>query len=139
MKLLVALFSALLIISTSSCNKTGVAKNPVTTTVDLNECIQRGSANSSATLCFEEVIGDSRCPAEAVCVWAGTAIAKFRLTTNGQEHILNLATMAWHVYPKSIEVDGYRVELVDVKPYPGTIPFPVPIHDVKAEVIFTKL
>lgn len=44
---------------------------------------QAVSADGSAAVHFTRVVTDSRCPADAVCVWAGEAIIELRVTRLG--------------------------------------------------------
>ena len=68
------------------------------------------------TIRFEEVTGDSRCPAEAVCIQGGDAIVRVRATGDGAPASLEL-----HTGDSSRATADYgtvRVSLVELQPYP---------------------
>lgn len=61
---------------------------------------------------------DSRCPANAECFWAGQA--KVKLTVNGEQVILTLGDLQ-EGDTNSLDLeDGAVLELLDVRPYPGS-------------------
>ena len=65
---------------------------------------------------FIRVSGDSRCPADAVCIQGGDAIVQIRATGGGSPELLGLHTgdssQASAVY------DSARITLVELQPYP---------------------
>ena len=77
---------------------------------------------------FDTVEADSRCPADAMCVWAGDAAAGLHLDVAGRRAGTTLHTQ---LEPKKVEYFGYVVRLVNVEPYPGTYdrskPAPAPV------------
>jgi hypothetical protein len=106
--------------------------------INLNDCISKTYAHDKVNLCFEEVIADTRCPEGMFCVWEGAAIAKFIFTKDNNNHLLALCTNALNLpVSKDTVVDGYRVEFVDLKPYPKH--FRIPERTYRAEVKITKL
>jgi hypothetical protein len=84
---------------------------------------------------FEAVDADSRCPADAICVWQGDAEARFRLTADGRRAGTTLHTSG---EPKSIEYAGYRIHLVNVEPYPGTYDRSQPAPPAVAVVVVSR-
>lgn len=67
---------------------------------------------------FESVPSDSRCPENALCVWAGDAIAVLKYL-DGQD------TLHTYLEPKATQRQNYQITLVQLSPYPktsGTIP-----------------
>lgn len=78
-----------------------------------------------ATLTFQEYT-DSRCPANAQCVWQGVAQAKFKLKTDQNEQLIELCLGACDVISKNTNqeftVNGviYTVKFIELTPYPGT-------------------
>ena len=84
---------------------------------------------------FDTVEADSRCPADAMCVWQGDAAARFRLTVDGRRAGTTLHTAT---EPRQVEYAGYVLRLVNVEPYPGTYdrskPAPAPV----AVVVVTR-
>lgn len=77
---------------------------------------------------FDSLEAESRCPADAMCVWQGDAAARFRL-----ESLQGRAGTTLHtgLEPKQVEFGGYVLNLVNVEPYPGTYdrskPAPPPV------------
>ncbi|HEX6314956.1 MAG TPA: hypothetical protein VFZ73_08860 [Gemmatimonadaceae bacterium] len=69
---------------------------------------------------FEAVDSDSRCPIDAVCVWAGDAVASFIVEQNCEcgtpAYELELHTT---LEPKSGTAYGIRVELLHLMPSPS--------------------
>lgn len=68
---------------------------------------------------FSAVESDSRCPMDAVCVWQGDAVAVFVVEQNCECRTpafeLKLHTT---LEPKSGSAYGFRVELLQLAPYP---------------------
>jgi len=65
---------------------------------------------------FVELVEDSRCPADANCVWAGNAKIKIRVSKNGKSEDLTLDTNGPKQYVTT--ADGYSVKLVGLTPSP---------------------
>ena len=68
---------------------------------------------------FSDVESDSRCGSDVVCIWEGDALADFIVEQNCEckspSFVLKLHTT---LEPKSGTAYGFRVELLDVMPYP---------------------
>jgi hypothetical protein len=65
---------------------------------------------------FEQVLEDSRCPTDAVCVWAGNARAHLVLSVDRDEELgLDLNT---GLEPRAASTLGYRITLENVQPLP---------------------
>jgi len=110
-----------------------------TRSIRLHECTPL-AGEGDLRLCFESVISDSRCPANAVCAWSGTAIAQFSIEKNDARiHELTLASPLPVSQSRDTIVAGYKIEFINLYPYPGTVPMPVPDSEIKAEVKITKL
>ena len=65
---------------------------------------------------FEGVTGDSRCPADAICITGGDAIVKVSATGDGGSVSLDLHT--GDASRASVTYGGVKVTLVDLQPYP---------------------
>ena len=67
---------------------------------------------------FVTVLGDSRCPADVVCVQMGEAIVQLRVNDNGLFSSYEVRTGA----PERASVmhRDLRIELIDLQPYPFT-------------------
>ena len=75
-------------------------------------------AGEPLTVTFEQVVEDSRCPANAACVWAGTAVVRIGLrVADTQRGTLRLETLS------DAEREGvfqkYRLRLVQLRPTPA--------------------
>jgi hypothetical protein len=67
-------------------------------------------------LFFEEVLEDSRCPIDAVCVWQGNARLSLRAELAGGEPAQLLLNTG--LEPRAAPANGYRVTLENVQPAP---------------------
>ena len=72
-------------------------------------------ANEDLRLTFRDVKGDSRCPKNVVCVWAGDAAIEVRATSGNETRDVELHTSQ---EPRSAEVFGHMLELALLEPYP---------------------
>ena len=73
---------------------------------------------TGASVRFETVTADSRCPADAVCVTAGDATAVFSVTHTGG----SATSLALHTTGEGRRgsADGFTLTLVHLDPYPYT-------------------
>lgn len=69
----------------------------------------------SLSVTFTKVTGDSRCPTNVVCVWAGDAGVLLLLSGLGDTQPLELHTAA-QVGPNRGSFHGYAVQLLEVSP-----------------------
>lgn len=136
-KIITLSFVASLLIA-ASCSKNIELKEGVLE-IPFSKCAEGKIAGNDLSLCFTSVESDSRCPANAMCIWAGTAICNFTFIKNGDLHQLKLATLAVPGTPKDTTVAGFKIEFVNLHPYPGTTNGPIENKDRKAEVKITKL
>lgn len=68
-------------------------------------------------------VDDSRCPANAICVWAGFVTVTIEATLDGAAHELKLSSED----EQPAAVGDYRIALVNVRPYPmAGVPQPQP-------------
>jgi len=74
-----------------------------------------------------------------MCVWAGVAEVRFTFTRHGETHTFNLATVSSGTYGRDITLMGYKIELLDLSPYPGLPPTTPPSNEIKVKVKITKL
>ncbi len=106
-------------------------------TVDLSfgSCLYE--PNDHFYICFDSVVGDSRCPTGVYCFWEGNAEVKFRyLKAAGEPVYFNLNT---HLrFPNGITIDGYKYTLIDLAPYPS-FNHPPQRGDYKARIVVTKV
>jgi hypothetical protein len=85
-------------------------------------------------LTFRSVEGDSRCPIDAVCVWAGDAEIALRIEQGSQAAVAALHTM---LEPKKTEWNGYTIALVSVSPARSSASSIDP-KDYRAQLIVTR-
>lgn len=121
MKIYHLLFFASLLLAGSSCKKT-VEKQADTNTieVELDNCNSITIKNQVVEICYLTLVEESRCPANANCVWQGAATGRFKLKLNGAESIFELSTLDMKPhYETSINISGYKIKLLAIHPYPG--------------------
>lgn len=124
------------VVTFTACSKDDENQYIAPSLIPLESGIQLGQSGKTS-LSFDAVVSDSRCPANALCTWAGIAIAKFTFKEGSRSYPFMLSIMPG--YPKQDTlIGGYYIEFSDLKPYPGletasgkTVP--------KAEVRITKL
>jgi hypothetical protein len=81
---------------------------------------------------FTGVTGDSRCPADAVCIQGGDALVAVRLSGGGTAASFELHT--GDASRASVLHRGYRITLVTLQPYPFSSR---PITDADYRATFT--
>ena len=77
---------------------------------------------STTAIRFVGVTSDSRCPAAAICVSAGDAVARFEVGNARGAAPVDLHTT---LDPKRAETGGLAVQLLELSPYPITF------HDIQ--------
>ena len=70
------------------------------------------------TVTFTDVVGDSRCPTEVVCVWAGEVTIALELAGAGQAASRVELTIGADPAKASAALDGHTLHLLRVDPYP---------------------
>ena len=70
-------------------------------------------ASSGLRVQFREVESDSRCPIDALCVWAGDAQIEIAIGNASTTHEYDLHSF---LEPKEVTHGGYRFRLVEVGP-----------------------
>jgi hypothetical protein len=68
---------------------------------------------------FRRVSQDSRCPSTVVCVWAGDGAVQLWMKRGWQSASATVHTLE---EPKTAELDGYTVRLIELQPYPASSP-----------------
>ena len=139
MKLILAILSFTLMAFANSCSKSGSKLREGTVELKLSECESGTISGDNLKLCFTAVVSDSRCPANAMCIWQGTAVGRFSFTKNKETAIFDLSTLDQPpTYNKDTVLMGYKIEFVNLLPYPGTVADPIPDSQRKAEIKITK-
>ena len=139
MKTLFVILSMSIIAMAHSCSKSGDKKlSEGTVELKFNETASGNIKGDNVKLSFDVVISDSRCPANAMCIWQGAATATFTFTKNGNANRFNLSTITMPPhYTKDTVIAGYKIEFINLLPYPGTVTDPMPDSDRKAELKVT--
>ena len=139
MKLFLAILSLTLMAFTNSCSKSGNKFREGTVELKISGCESGTISGDNLKLCFNAVVSESRCPANAMCIWQGTAVGRFSFTKNKETATFDLSTLDMPpTYNKDTVLMGYKIEFVNLLPYPGTVPDPIPDNQKKAEIKITK-
>jgi hypothetical protein len=85
-------------------------------------------------LTFRSVEGDSRCPIDAVCVWAGDGEIALKIEQGTKAAVAALHTT---LDPKKTEWNGYTISLVSLTPAPRASTQTDPA-DYRAEILVTR-
>ncbi|MBE3072302.1 MAG: hypothetical protein IMZ67_04945, partial [Acidobacteria bacterium] len=73
-------------------------------------------AATSASVRFESVLEDSRCPADANCVWQGQAAVRLTVVASARQVSIELRSDP--AAARTASVNGLRFEWVQLDPYP---------------------
>lgn len=113
--LLLLFLSALLLISCDDATDCDGFRLGKEFEIALDETLQNCPKNIAFTLLD---IQDSRCPAGALCIWAGMIVIEGQLTVDGKELDLQLSTNEnASGFPDQFSTSGYTVKLIDAVPY----------------------
>ena len=119
--------TATLLIAIAACTKNKTeAADP--SKVTLNNC-SKAAVNTSAYICFDSVVSESRCPIGVVCFWAGYVMIKTSFHENGNTHSFRMMIPYINGLGavNDTTINGYRIVFKDLTPYPDmTKPVPVP-------------
>jgi len=85
-------------------------------------------------LTFRSVEGDSRCPIDVVCVWAGDAEIALKIEQGSQAAVAALHTT---LEPKKSEWNGYTISLVSIAPSRSSAT-PLDPKDYRAQLVVTR-
>ena len=94
-----------------------VASGTLDDTVTVHLGQRAVTRDRSVQLTYVELVSESRCPANAICVWQGDAAVQLRAAAVGASVDTTIHTAR---DPKVLEIGGNRVSLLEVRPYPGT-------------------
>ena len=88
------------------------------------------------------MLEDSRCPAGALCIWQGRAVAKFSFIVDKDQRPVTLTTLNLPLigiprFPSDTILMGYKIEFVNLLPYPE-INKSHDISEYRAELKITK-
>jgi hypothetical protein len=95
-----------------------------------------GDSKTHTYICFDSVVGDSRCPLGVECIWAGNAEVRFKFSEADQKpKFFNLNTLG--SFTTDTIINGYKFTLVSLNPYPAINKVILP-GDYKAEIRIEK-
>ncbi len=127
----------------SSCNEPSTTSN---NTEVFGDTLQ---LNYQETLLFPndvalsfQSINDSRCPIDAVCFWQGVAEVGLNLSTQSggtTDFIMSYLGLCEENCCSPEEVGNYKIELLEVLPYPDLSGIPVTIEDYTITIIVTEI
>ena len=85
-------------------------------------------------LTFQRVENESRCPIDAICVWAGDAEIALRIEQGSQAAVAALHT---HLEPKQTIWNGYTIQFVSLAPSPSAAS-PTDPAQYRAQLLVTR-
>ena len=112
------LLSAVCLLLVTGCDE----KSPAGPTVPFNQQVTLAPGEAASVdstdvrLQFVEVTGDSRCPADVVCIQGGDALVHVRASGGSSSNMYELHT--GNSALASATHDGVRFTLVQLQPYP---------------------
>ncbi|MTI30941.1 hypothetical protein [Xanthovirga aplysinae] len=80
----------------------------------------RINEGSELSISFDQVLEDSRCPANVRCIWAGNAKVKLWFNNGTKEIPFNLNTHRGEGFRQDTIIDNIYIKLLGLSPYPGT-------------------
>lgn len=87
-------------------------------------------------LCFESILGDSRCPIDVLCFWEGDGAILVKASTWKAEPV-------WHPlhthasFGNEFEYEGYKITLTRLDPQPVS-DHPIPPDEYRAKLRITE-
>lgn len=109
---------ALCLLFATACDESG----PTAPTVPLGQQFTLAPAEAvsiagtSLRVQFLRVTGDSRCPADAVCILGGDAVVRIRAASDGVDAEYELHT--GDSSRATVSHAGFRIQLLSLQPYP---------------------
>ena len=103
-----------LVVAVAGCAG-GMTQVPAGQDYQLAPGAEAALAGADRTVAFVTMVNDSRCPSDVVCVTAGNAEIRLRLSGGGVDTTFSLNTTT---PPKEATIGGVRLELVGLEPYP---------------------
>jgi hypothetical protein len=117
MKFHIALLVILAFLSCGTKKETQMAEQSKSQLVRLHFSEQK-SADHGLMLAFENVVEDSRCPADVNCIWEGDAEVQLALVTG-----IELVRFNLHTNPRFTNdtlINGTTISLKSLEPYPAS-------------------
>ena len=94
---------------------------------------------SSTRILFERVLGDSRCPANALCVWAGDAVVRIAVIESTGQQRYDLHTNVYQPVPQGnvVRHGDLTITIVHLSPHPFA-PIPISGDEYRATIQLTR-
>ena len=122
-----------LLAMTACSEKSPVTPSPISREVVLAPGQSATVSEAAITLRFEGVSGDSRCPANAICIQGGDALVQIEVIPSGgsrQAYVLHTGDM------RPVSHGDLTISLVELSPYPfGT---PITPEEYRARIRLTR-
>lgn len=120
----------LALLPSGSCNLLGLFPSP-TVDVQLGQVFQISIGQTARLssmglfITFKEVLEDSRCPVDVVCVWAGNAKVTLEIRRTGK--VAQTLALNSTLEPREVAYEGFRVR------FEGLMPQPRSDHPIRRE------
>ena len=135
MKYIFYLLAFPITLSFISCKKEKVDNNQ--NNIGINKCKSFTIDSKTLTCCLDSVLADSRCPVNAVCIWEGITIARFKVSTANSNQRITLALRKFSSYNKDTTLAGFKIEFINLVPH-GEANKPFNYSDYIAEIKVTR-
>jgi len=95
--------------------------------------------NTTLTIHFDDIAGDSRCASDVICVWQGRVdvALSYTLGQEGAKDTLSLGGLDGDPTADSTMFAGYKIKLLKVDPYPAHAASPIPKEEYKIKLLVT--
>ena len=89
----------------------------------------------NVSIYFDSVLEDGRCPIGSNCLWEGNAKVSFNFISNHK--VSNLELNTHNQFQTDTIVNGYKIELISLSPYPTTN-VKIAQNEYRATIIISK-
>ena len=123
-----------LLVVTACSAKSPASPSPISRDVVLAPGQTAAVTEAGITLRFDGVSGDSRCPADAICIQGGDALVRIAVIPNRggpQDYALHTGDM------RPVTHDDLAIALVELSPYPFSAR-PIQPNDYRARLRVTR-
>ena len=107
-----------------------------TVTIELDKI--RHNVEHEFSLMYVKKTDDSRCPMDATCIWQGDAAVKIKYESRIESREFTLHTNETSSTPTSVVLNGLRIQLVHVMPYPCLSCQNIRKEDETISIVVTK-
>lgn len=104
------------------CKKSSTDSNSFSEsrTIPVGFCTSFTNAGVNYSICLDSVVSESRCPIDALCIWAGVAKAKFTFTEAGNAHHFYLYTpVAYPALTSDTIINAVKIKFKSLTPHPA--------------------